>query len=292
MFESAEGVRSTILDKIRKELERADFTSSIHVAHSMAGGTGSGLGCAITESVKNVFGHKTLLQNTVVAPFQSGEVIVQDYNASLTLSKLQESSDAILTFENDTVARACKKLYNIARPRMSDLNDVIGDSIASALLPSYTSKSQEDAKVSPSTLADIISHMAPHPGFKFINAKMVPMIPEKSVEFTRETWEGGIVGRLRQMHKCGADLDNEIKWDVKADLFKSVANLLILRGDSGLPPCFSSKPSPPNFFADPSFHSLPPPSPPPAADGRHIHSHSQPLKKYPSDDVWKTCCDR
>jgi tubulin delta len=44
--------------------------------------------------------------NVVVCPYHSGEVIVQNYNAILTLGHLSVASDAVLFMENEHVSRA------------------------------------------------------------------------------------------------------------------------------------------------------------------------------------------
>ena len=56
---------------------------------SLAGGTGSGLGTYVTEMLRDIY-PKAFLINEVVAPYQSGEVILQSYNALLTLAHLYE----------------------------------------------------------------------------------------------------------------------------------------------------------------------------------------------------------
>ena len=154
---------ASVVDLVRQDMERSDAPSTIHVMHSMAGGTGSGLGCAVTETVREEFGAKVLLLNTVVAPFHSGEVIVQDYNAVLTIAKLQAHSDLVVAHENETASRACKKLYDIPSPQITDLNRVLGGLTSSFLLPA--SDGGGDAAV-PGDLSDVVRFMAPHGGFK------------------------------------------------------------------------------------------------------------------------------
>ena len=56
---------------------------------SLAGGTGSGLGTYITEMLRDNY-NKQFIINQVVSPYQSGEVIVQNYNSLLTLAHLHE----------------------------------------------------------------------------------------------------------------------------------------------------------------------------------------------------------
>ena len=81
---------------------------------SVAGGTGSGVGCLISEKIKDevwfsfpfemleIFFSLFLfvvwyaqfpsvpMMNAVIWPYSTGEVVVQNYNACLTLSKLNQ----------------------------------------------------------------------------------------------------------------------------------------------------------------------------------------------------------
>ena len=102
-----------VLGAVRREAERMDsyFTprrgfgsghvvagggrlDSIVVCSSAAGGTGSGLGAALTEDLRDAFPRVGLL-NAVVCPYHVGEVIVQNYNACLSFAHLSLVSDAV-----------------------------------------------------------------------------------------------------------------------------------------------------------------------------------------------------
>ena len=230
-FQIARGKQEEdVLEKIRKESEHADSVSALHVLHSLAGGTGSGLGSALTLTLRDSFSSSCLIVNTVVSPFHTGEVIVQDYNAALTLASLSDGSDAIFSFSNESSALACKKLLKNPRPSIPDLNVVIGGTVASALLPSSATRDESSGLYS---LSDAVLHLCPHPGLKVVQCKRVPLMPSSSVDFTSDSWNGGVVGRLRQMQRCGAALDCDVNWRVKKDINVQVATLLILRGTGG-----------------------------------------------------------
>lgn len=51
--------------------------------------------------------------NQVVWPYQTGEIIVQNYNAVLTLSNLYQTADAIMVMENDELHKICTQLLGI-----------------------------------------------------------------------------------------------------------------------------------------------------------------------------------
>ncbi|GMH63903.1 hypothetical protein TrRE_jg9587 [Triparma retinervis] len=272
-----EEVREQIMDTIRREIERNDRLSSFHIISSLAGGTGSGLGCAVTCGVKDFFSSSGLCMNTVVSPFSAGEVIVQDYNAALSMASLLKSSDGIVAMDNEVAIRKCRKGWRIERPLMSDVNRMMAEGIGGAIKESYGSREDEASGSRPRGVAELLAGCVPHQSYKIVNVTHAPTMPESSVEFTRDTWEGGIVGRLRQMNRTGCEVEQEIKWGAKEETQKTVASMLVLRGDGGLPPNLSR---PPTLFEPRRSPHLPPPSPP---------SHKSPPlpPSNRTDDVWE-----
>lgn len=69
------------------------------------------------------------------------QVIVQNYNSVLTLSRLYTLSDALVVHENDMVHKICSQLMNIKHISVSDLNKVIAHQLGSVLQPAYTADS-------------------------------------------------------------------------------------------------------------------------------------------------------
>ena len=121
------------MDKIQRELEFSDISPAILNIHSLAGGTGSGLGTGITEEIADVYGNLARL-NIVIAPYHFGEVVVQNYNALLTLSRVSQASHGVLVFENEAAHELSKHMRGIEQPRIRDLNDTIASSITPLLL--------------------------------------------------------------------------------------------------------------------------------------------------------------
>ena len=66
----------------------------------MAGGTGSGLGTFISIMLNDLF-PKTPKFAVCVMPHLSGEVILQSYNASLSIGTMYQNVDGIFVVEND-----------------------------------------------------------------------------------------------------------------------------------------------------------------------------------------------
>ena len=97
-----------VVDGVRKEMEAADHCGGLMMLQSLAGGTGSGVGAAVTEALRDEF-PGTFCVNCVVWPYASGEVVVESYNAVLTLAHLYSASDALLCVENEV----CCGLYGL-----------------------------------------------------------------------------------------------------------------------------------------------------------------------------------
>lgn len=137
---------------------------------SVAGGTGSGLGTRTTELLRDTYPHSCILNQVrspnsrqampvfvsrspsqVVWPYSSGEVIVQNYNALLSLSHLAnvlprqelpvreclatanhtvfsptppQASDGVILVENDAVHQVCQQMWRLKKVTFADLNKV------------------------------------------------------------------------------------------------------------------------------------------------------------------------
>ncbi|XP_031513358.1 tubulin delta chain isoform X4 [Papio anubis] len=130
----------SIMNLIRKEVEKCDSVSGFFIIMSMAGGTGSGIGAFVTQNLQDQYSN-SLKMNQIIWPYGTGEVIVQNYNSILTLSHLYRSSDALLVHENDAVHKICAKLMNIKQISFSDINQVLAHQLGSVFQPTYSAES-------------------------------------------------------------------------------------------------------------------------------------------------------
>ena len=87
----------------------------------MAGGTGSGLGTYISQLLSDNFS-KTPKFIISIMPHLSGEVILQSYNAALSLSTIYLEVDGIFIIENDEISNLCTKILNQRKAGLDDIN--------------------------------------------------------------------------------------------------------------------------------------------------------------------------
>ena len=68
---------------------------------------------------------QAFMVNQVVWPYRTGEVIVQNYNAVLTLSHLYQTADAIVVMENDELHKICSQLLGIKVSRSYYVKEIV-----------------------------------------------------------------------------------------------------------------------------------------------------------------------
>ncbi len=169
-----------IMETFRKRMEASFFHQGIMMVHSIAGGTGSGLGSRIAQSIKEEYPKKALF-SAAVAPFSAGETALQHYNALLTLGWMNEFSDIIALYQNDQIMNIAQRQYALLNQNaagqisMHHINDYISNSLADLLLPMYPSCLDEKAKSvrisskpRPFSLWDLIQDVVPIEQCKFI----------------------------------------------------------------------------------------------------------------------------
>ncbi|KAL2095757.1 hypothetical protein ACEWY4_007905 [Coilia grayii] len=229
-----------VQDLVRKEVEQCDRLTGILTMMSLAGGTGSGMGTYITQCLRDTYPHTSIL-NHVTWPYNTGEVIVQNYNSILTLSHLYQFSDAILVHENDAVHKICAQLMNIKHISFNDVNKVIAHHLGSTLQPVYSTSS---SCYSRNPIGEFMSSLVNHPEYKLLSVRNIPQMSSTSLAYSVFHWPS-LLKHLRQMLIANARMEEGIDWAVRArsvsisdkgrttrepGFNKSLANLLILRG--------------------------------------------------------------
>jgi hypothetical protein len=78
--------------------------------HSVSGGTGSGFGSLLLDKLSEEYSDKLAINYSIFPGSLNGgpsDVVVEPYNAILTLNSLIESSKACFTIENSALHRIC-----------------------------------------------------------------------------------------------------------------------------------------------------------------------------------------
>ncbi|XP_014207260.1 tubulin delta chain-like [Copidosoma floridanum] len=216
-------LKDNILEYSRREIEKNDSFDGILLLLSSAGGTGSGVGSYTVDLLRNEFPNKTIV-GSIVLPFTSGEVGVQNYNTMLTIARFNETADLTLLFQNEHVHSICTKDLKNTDTKLMDMNDVISRKLCSVFQP------VNDVWCNANYLT---STVACHPSYKIATIESTPYVPPRVSEFESAYSWGLYVKHLKQSLRCPAIGKTDVKpVTLKSgqSYYKSVTNVLVSRG--------------------------------------------------------------
>lgn len=94
-YSSGMDIKEDLMEIIDREAEAADSLEGFMLCHSVAGGTGSGLGSLLLEQLADRYSSKLITTFSVFPNSEEvSDVVVQPYNSMLSLHRLAEFSDA------------------------------------------------------------------------------------------------------------------------------------------------------------------------------------------------------
>ncbi|XP_037961085.1 tubulin gamma-1 chain [Teleopsis dalmanni] len=141
-YSQGEKLQEEIFDIIDREADGSDSLEGFVLCHSIAGGTGSGMGSYIMERLADRF-PKKLIQTYSVFPNQDeiSDVVVQPYNSMLTLRRLTTSADCVVVLDNTALNRIASDRLHISNPTFTQINSLVSTimSVSTTTLryPSY-----------------------------------------------------------------------------------------------------------------------------------------------------------
>jgi tubulin gamma len=170
----AQNYKEDILDRIDHEAEASDSLSGFVLCHSIAGGTGSGMGSLLLEVLDEHFS-KNIVQTYSVFPNQSqkSDVVVQPYNSILTLRRLIHQSDCVIVLDNTALDRIAVDRLELTKPTFSNTNALISTIMAASTTtlryPGYMNND----------LVTMIASLVPTPRCHFLAAGYTPISTQK-----------------------------------------------------------------------------------------------------------------
>lgn len=122
--EGAELLES-VLDVLRRETETCDCLQGFQLAHSLGGGTGSGMGTLLLSKIREEYPDRIMVTYSVVPSPKVSEVIVEPYNATLSVQQLIENSDQTHCIDNEALYEICFRTLKMISPTYGDLNHLV-----------------------------------------------------------------------------------------------------------------------------------------------------------------------
>ncbi|KAK3926663.1 Tubulin gamma-2 chain [Frankliniella fusca] len=188
-----ERLQDEIFDIIDREAEGSDSLEGFVLCHSIAGGTGSGLGSYLLERLTDRF-PKKLVQTYSVFPNQEeiSDVVVQPYNSLLTLKRLTQSADCVVVLDNTALNRIATDRLHIQNPSFAHINTLVSTimSVSTTTLryPSYMNND----------LIGLIAPLIPTPRLHFLMTGYTPLTTDPEATSVRKTTVLDVMRRLLQ----------------------------------------------------------------------------------------------
>lgn len=193
-YGQGESFEEEVFDIIEREAEGSDSLEGFVMCHSIAGGTGSGMGSYILERLNDRF-PKKLTQTYSVFPMmdeKTSDVVVQPYNSVLTLRRLTENADCVVVLDNTALNRIVMDRLHVPHVDFTTINKLVSKvmSVSTATLryPSYMNND----------LIGLIAPLTPTPRLHFLMTGYTPLISEAEASAVRRTSVFDVMRRLLQ----------------------------------------------------------------------------------------------
>ncbi|MCP9261573.1 beta-tubulin [Dirofilaria immitis] len=114
-----------VLDVVRKEVEGCDCLQGFQLTHSLGGGTGSGMGTLLISKIREEYPDRIMSSYSVVPSPKVSDVVLEPYNATLSVHQLVESTDETFCIDNEALYDICFRTLKLANPNYGDLNHLV-----------------------------------------------------------------------------------------------------------------------------------------------------------------------
>jgi len=122
--EGAELIDETV-DIVRRETEGCDCPQGFQLTQSIGGGTGSGLGTLLLLKIRDNYPDRITATFSVYPSPKVSDVVVEPYNATLSIHQLLENSDETFVIDNEALFSISHNVLKQPDPKYADLNWVI-----------------------------------------------------------------------------------------------------------------------------------------------------------------------
>ena len=131
-FRQGEEHYEYVLDMIDRESDNSDSLEGFILCHSIAGGTGSGMGSYLLERLNDHFPKKLIQTYSVFPSWTDQSVVVQPYNSLLTMKRLALNADSVVVLDNTALNRIAVDRLRIDNPTVDHLNSLVATIMAAS----------------------------------------------------------------------------------------------------------------------------------------------------------------
>ncbi|OHW99319.1 tubulin family protein [Colletotrichum incanum] len=149
--------------------EACDSLQGFQITHSLGGGTGSGMGTLLVAKVCEEFPDRMMATFSVLPSPKVSEVVVEPYNATLSVHQLVEHADETFCIDNEALYDICRRTLKQAHPSYGDLNHLVSR-VVSGLTTGFRFPGQLNAD-----LRKLAVNLLPFPRLHFFTLGFAPL---------------------------------------------------------------------------------------------------------------------
>lgn len=232
--------------------------------HSIAGGTGSGLGSFLLERMNDRFPKKLIQTYSVFPDTQNaGDVVVQPYNSLLALKRLTQNADSVVVLDNGALSRIAADTLHVQEPSFQQTNQLVSTVMcASTTTLRYPGYMHND-------LVGIVASLIPTPKCHFLQTSYTPFTGDnvEAARMVRKTTVLDVMRRLLQPKNRMVSANPS-----RNSCYISILNIIMGEAEPTDVGCVLSVARYPCFHADITSPGPQVPSSYPRTPTRHIHS--------------------
>ena len=170
-----------VIDVVRKETEAADCPQGFEITHSLGGGTGSGLGTLLLMKIRDSYPDRITATFSVYPSPTVSDVVVEPYNATLSIHQLLENSDETFVIDNEALYNISHNILKQQQPKYAELNWVI-----SLVMSGITASLRFSGKLN-GDLRKMGVNLVPFPRLHFFAIAQAPLFNEKDKQYVNLT---------------------------------------------------------------------------------------------------------
>ncbi|CAF1038581.1 unnamed protein product [Adineta ricciae] len=114
-----------LLEKIRHLAEECDLIHGFQFLHSISGGCGGGLGSLLLDHVRQEYPDRTIKSYSIFPALSVSQVVVEPYNAVLTMNHLIENTDETFCFDNVALFEILRRTLRFPSANYTDINQIL-----------------------------------------------------------------------------------------------------------------------------------------------------------------------
>ncbi|TVU14212.1 hypothetical protein EJB05_37664, partial [Eragrostis curvula] len=205
-----------LLDIMRREAETCDSLQGFQLCHSLGGGTSSSMGTLLMSKIREEFPDRMMLTFSVFPSDKVSDVVVEAFNATLSVNQLVENADEVMVLDNKTLYDICHGTLKKHNPSFGDLNHLI-----SGTMSGVTCSLRFPGQLK-SDLRKLAVNLVPFPRLHFFMVGFAPLTSRQSLDYhtltgkmsTKEVEEQMVNARNKNSSSFVEWIPNNIKSSV------------------------------------------------------------------------------